>query len=267
MKKTAYTLFGAFAGLMAFTGCQTMDNDPGPQLAVMTEESPAASKSWSDQSGMMYTSANPLRESQASRGIIGTGEGAYERGSNPLGNFVRLHESKPDGLLVINYRNKATVNTTGMSRIASLSDSSGQMKVRFVETGFWGSTLPVYQGKTSPLLLGKRDVEYYIEIENTTDSALEVVVSVDGLNSATRSKATFKSRGYRVSPDETIKVKGWKDAYGIKRFKFTDLDSSVSAENRGQETVPDIGTIGFAVFKSKASQEAGTRGRAFAELR
>lgn len=267
MKKTGLTLFGAVLGLTAFTNCTTVRHEADLQPVMAQETRAATAQSPVADASMLYTSTATRKESQAAKGIIGTGDGRYERGSNPLGNFVRLSPSKPDGLLVIDYRNKATINTSGMNRIAELSDSSRLIKVRFVETGFWGSALPVYQGRTAPVLAGKRGTEYYIEIENTTDSALEVLVSVDGLNTATRTKASFKGRGYRVSPDETIKVRGWTARYGITRFKFTDLDSSVSAESSGQETVPDIGTIGFAVFRSKASQDAATRGRAFTELR
>lgn len=262
--KKEYLLPGILGiSLLALVSCteKMAYAPPSPQPVVMVESS----------SMMLASTATLKTESAASRGIIGTEEGTYESGTRTTKSFVRLNKVKPDGILVMDYRDESKISKSGLGRIQDLRDSSGMIKVKFVKDSFWSSTMPVYSyvGKNPrPTLLGKKGQEYSIEIENTTDSALEVVVSIDGLNTTTKQKASFKSPGYIVDPESKITVRGWtaNNYGGLARFKFSDLDSSVSAQKAGQETVPDIGTIGFAVFKSKASANAATRGRAFAEM-
>lgn len=209
------------------------------------------------------------RPSAASRGIIGTEEGKYEDAGNvSTFRFFRANPSKPDSLLVLDYRDQSKVKTEDMARLPVLKDPSGLVRIKFIKYGWWGSSLPVYVTQTQrPILLGDVGDEYSIEIENMIDEPLEIVVSIDGVNTQTRQPASFKGNGYVVKAGEKTVISGWRvDNYGgTRRFKLSSADQSNAAQRNDGKTIPDIGTIGFAIFKSKVQQDAGNRGRAFSD--
>lgn len=263
MKKLCFPLLSLGLGVFFLASCSTSHNHIQDATAW---DSPQMLKSTSSQKSAT-SSDNLARESSspASRGVIGTGHGTHEYTDVKHVEFTRLNK-KPDSLLVLDYRDESKADASSMARVSVLNDPHSWIGVRFLSDSWFSSTYPTYltQGGR-PMLLGERGKHYTIELENKTDSALEVVVSIDGLNTTTNKTATYASRGYIIGPHETVAVRGWTSGYGSYRFKFSDIDSTVAARSEGQANVPDIGTIGFAIFKSKASVNAATRGRAFAD--
>lgn len=207
------------------------------------------------------------KSSPASRGIIGTGHGKQVSEKMERVEFVRLSKKQPDSLLIIDYRDEDKVDKGSMARVKVLTDPHGLVGVRFLSDGWFSGAFSTYltQNNGRPMLLAERGEYYTIELENRTDESLEIVVSVDGLNTTTNSPATYASRGYVLGAKEKAAVRGWHTGWGsnVYRFKFSDIDGTVAAKRQEQETVPDIGTMGFAIFKSKAAANAGSRGRAF----
>ena len=203
------------------------------------------------------TQATPSRpkaarqKSAEERPGLATGFGESTRSPWNRESFVRA-SSKPAGTGVIYYNNREGIDAmTGYKRKASgVQTAAGNMIEWGIKGGF--GYLPTFDTYRSSrrFVVGKHDNSYSIVLKNRCKSRLEVVLSVDGLDVIGGKKASFSKRGYVISPDETLEIKGWRTGPDtVAKFKFSSVAGSYANLAHGDHR--NVGVIGLAVFTEK----------------
>jgi hypothetical protein len=109
--------------------------------------------------------------------------------------------------------------------------------------------LPAHQAADATYVAGAPGNEYSIRLRNRSDGDVLAVVSVDGVNVVTGETASPSQRGYVISANGELEIKGWrKSLERIAAFYFTDLGDSYAARTGRPD---DLGVIGVAVFERK----------------
>lgn len=115
-----------------------------------------------------------------------------------------------------------------------------------------GKPVPIYLAADGmPFIEGIPGKPYYLYIENKTSGRLEILSSVDGLNTLKKEPANWRSnRGMVVDGRAVWKNLGWRlNDNEVAEFKFADLESSI-ATKAGEPQ--NIGVIGIATFAEKS---------------
>lgn len=252
----------ALAGILAFTGLFS--------CSPIREGAPAAASDAPRESEAMGCMVPPPRE----RPGLATGWG-NER-SSPIfdRSFVRA-SSKPTGTDTIHYNDPQGIKAMAArtSRVSGMQSASGGL----VEWGVKGPVgfLPTYKewGYGRRLVAGEKNSTYSIAVRNRSNSTLEIVASVDGLDVQDGKPASFSKRGYLVDPGKTLEIDGFRTTYyHVAAFKFSSVSNSYANLRHGDTR--NVGVIGIAVFTQKGvdpwtwiTDEMQTRSgaRAFAE--
>ena len=91
---------------------------------------------------------------------------------------------------------------------------------------------------------------YEVVVKNDARRAVEVVVSVDGLDAMDGKPASLKKRGYILAPFETLAVPGFRtSASTVAAFRFGGMFDSYGHRRHG--TTANAGVVGVAVFEEK----------------
>lgn len=168
----------------------------------------------------------------------------------PSTSFQRA-SSKPAGVDAIYYNNREGLEAMGGmdSRVDPLQKAAGEM----VEWGIRGELgyLPAYQsymtGGYRHFVKGSAGSTYSIVVKNRCKSALQIVLSVDGLDVIDGKPGSVQKRGYVVQAGETLEVKGFRVGYHEEaEFKFSSVNNSYANLSRGETR--NVGVIGMAVF-------------------
>ena len=102
---------------------------------------------------------------------------------------------------------------------------------------------------------GEHGARYEVMLKNDARHAVEVVVSVDGLDAMDGKPASFKKRGYVLAPFETLAVEGFRTSAGsVATFHFGSMSGSYGQRRHGNTT--NAGVIGVAVFEEKRRHPA-----------
>lgn len=194
--------------------------------------------------------ARAERAAQQQRPGLGTGWGNTVSSRIGYGNFVRA-SSKPKGIATIYYNDKEGVNA--MANNWKHSGSGMQLAAGgLVEWGVksgWGS-LKNYHSGGKRYVVGRKGSNYSIVVKNRCHSALEVVISVDGLDVMDGRSASTRKRGYIIQPGKTLTVAGFRTSESaVAAFKFSSVANSYSNLRHG--TTRNVGVIGMAVFTQK----------------
>ncbi len=94
--------------------------------------------------------------------------------------------------------------------------------------------------------------KYSIEVKNTSDRRIGVVIAVDGRNIISGNKSSLKQneRMYIIEPYQTYRYEGWRTGMErTNRFYFTEQSDSY-----GEKVFSDasaMGTIALAVYREK----------------
>lgn len=142
---------------------------------------------------------------------------------------------------------KAMVNILGGSTTqhsGSLNAAGDRLKVSLQH---YGRTYPHYEASGRRIVIGEAGQSYGIRLENRTKKRLEVVLSVDGINTMSGKTASPSQRGYVLEPKETYEVEGYqKNQNTVRVFQFGRVADSVAATKGGAN---NVGVIGMAVFE------------------
>lgn len=115
--------------------------------------------------------------------------------------------------------------------------------------GSWGM-LKNYNTGSRRYVVGRKGSNYSLLVKNLSHSALEIVLSVDGLDVMDGKAASFRKRGYIIQPGKTLTVKGFRTSHSaVAAFKFSSTSGSYSNLRHGQTR--NVGIIGMAVFTQK----------------
>ncbi len=142
---------------------------------------------------------------------------------------------------------KAMVNILGGSTTqhsGSLNAAGDRLKVSLQH---YGRTYPHYEASGRRIVIGEAGQSYGIRLENRSKKRLEVVLSVDGINTMSGKTASPSQRGYVLEPKETYEVEGYqKNKNTVRVFQFGRVADSVAATKGGAN---NVGVIGMAVFE------------------
>ena len=133
-------------------------------------------------------------------------------------------------------------------KVGAMQTAAGEM----VEWGIKGryGYLPAYKGSGRRLVAGKKGSTYSIVVKNRCKSALEIVASVDGLDTEDGKTASFSKRGYIIYPGESVEIKGFRTSHSkVAAFEFSGVSNSYANLKHGDTR--NVGVIGIAVFTQK----------------
>lgn len=192
------------------------------------------------------TPAAPLAE----RPGLGTQAGRETYSQLVTSRLIRK-STVPDAVDSFHYNDekgaKAMVNILGGSTTqhsGSLNAAGDRLKVSLQH---YGRTYPHYEASGRRILIGEAGQSYGIRLENRTKKRLEVVLSVDGINTMIGKTASSSQRGYVLEPKETYEVEGFqKDKNTVRVFQFGRVADSLAAAKGGAN---NVGVIGMAVFE------------------
>lgn len=197
--------------------------------------------------GELRSAASPPVE----RPGLATGFGSERGAPMAYTSFVRA-SSKPVGTDVIYYNDKDGADAMAVQkwRIDPVQQAAGGLvewglKKRF---GFW----PAYRDSLLDrrYAVGKEGATYGIYVKNRSQSALEILASVDGLDVQDGRAATFAKRGYIVQPGDSITIRGFRTSVSkVAAFTFSSVPQSYANLKHGDTT--NIGVVGLAVFTRK----------------
>jgi hypothetical protein len=181
---------------------------------------------------------------------LGTGWGQQVKSEMGYTTFVRSSSSPYGGPAMLYYNDKE-----GVDAMTSWKYSGrGMQKAAngLVEWGVKGTfgNLKNYQSGGRRYVVGRGGGRYSLVVKNLAKSRLEVVLSVDGLDVLDGKAASFRKRGYIISPGQTLEVKGWRTSQdAVAAFKFSSVSGSYS--NLSGSGTRNVGVIGMAVFTEK----------------
>jgi len=113
----------------------------------------------------------------------------------------------------------------------------------------WGK-LKNYNSGGRRYVVGRKGSNYSLVVKNLSHSALEVVLSVDGLDVMDGKSASFGKRGYIIQPGKTLSVEGFRTSRSaVAAFKFSTVSGSYSNLRHGKTR--NVGVIGMAVFTQR----------------
>jgi hypothetical protein len=195
-------------------------------------------------------SISPLLNNPKSRPGLGTGWG--NRISSNLGyTSFRRNSSKPNSISSIYYNDKDGVSAMAGSwkyTGSGMQRAAGGL-VEWGVKGSWGM-LKNYNTGSRRYVVGRKGSNYSLVVKNLCHSALEVILSVDGLDVMDGRSASFRKRGYIIQPGKTLTVKGFRtSASAVAAFKFSSVSGSYSNLRHGKTR--NVGVIGMAIFTQK----------------
>lgn len=239
--KTRYLKNLSLAALLItpwiFSSCATYEGAP-PAAPSFTGGGAAAERSGD------YAATN---KSKRSRPGLGTGWGNEVTSNIGYTSFTRA-SSKPAGVASIYYNDKEGV--AAMAGSWKYSGSGMQQAAGgLVEWGVKGgwSMLKNYNARGKRYVVGRKGSTYSLVVKNRCHSALEVVLSVDGLDVMTGRAASYGKRGYIIQPGKTLTVEGFRTSESaVAAFKFSSVSGSYSNMRHGKTR--NVGVIGMAVF-------------------
>ena len=208
---------------------------------------------------------------EESRPGLGTSYGEHRRSSVESVEFRRAEPNTPDVVFSIRYDDVDGVRAAAKTkRSRAFSDDAIQhhsgLSFALLDSG--GRILPAAALGAELWAIGEPDARYSLAIANDTNSAFEVVASVDGLDVVDGRPADFASRGYIVDPFSSVVIEGWRTSEdAVAAFRFSSIEDSY-AERMGEGR--NVGVIGAAFFREapraweewRAPEETWRRDRA-----
>ena len=192
---------------------------------------------------------------RAERPGLGTAWGEPRESWVVPAHFARAWENRPSTVAKLFYNDREGVDAMvdhlggeprsipGLQRAAGglvrlgLRDGSGR----------WFETLEL---RNQRFAIGERGSRYEVVVKNESRKRLEVVLSVDGLDTFDGEAASFKKRGYVLGPRETLTVDGFRATDGsVAAFRFTNVGDTYA--QRRHEQTGNVGVIGLAVFAER----------------
>ncbi len=118
-----------------------------------------------------------------------------------------------------------------------------------------GEWLDCRESKRRHIATSTQGARYDVVVKNDARRALEVLVSVDGLDAMDGKPASFKKRGYMLAPFETLAVEGFRTSPAtVAAFHFGGMSDSYGHRRHGDTT--NAGIVGVAVFEEKRRPSA-----------
>lgn len=201
--------------------------------------------------------AKPSRASEPSdRPGLGTewGETRFSRISTVP--FVRADTDSPFATAAMFYndeegaRSMASVAGFRRTQPGWTSQANGVVSIGLRDEG--GRFLSGFVADGKNFIVGDAGRRYAIVVRNNTDSRLEVVLSVDGLDVLDGKAASFSKRGYLIDPRGELEVDGFRQSMDtVAAFRFGSVRGSYAAQKTGDSR--NVGVIGVAIFNERGT--------------
>jgi hypothetical protein len=118
-----------------------------------------------------------------------------------------------------------------------------------------GAWLDCREARGKRIVTGERGARYEVVLKNDARKAIEVLVSVDGLDAMDGKPASLKKRGCVLAPFETLIVEGFRTSRSsVAAFRFGSMIDSYGHRRHGDTT--NAGVVGVAVFEEKRRPSA-----------
>jgi hypothetical protein len=187
---------------------------------------------------------------EESRPGLGTAYGETRHSDVQTVGFRRADPSTPDVVFAIRYDDVDGVRAAARDqRSRAFRDDAMQRHggLSFALLDERGNILSAAAIGDELWAVGAPEQRYSLAIANDTNSAFEVVASVDGLDVIDGRPASFDKRGYIVDPFSSVVIDGWRTSEEtVAAFRFSSIDDSY-AERMGDGR--NIGVIGAAFFR------------------
>jgi hypothetical protein len=231
-----------------YGGGRSADLAPAPPSAGMSpRESP---------SPVVDSAAKAQRREAESRPGLGTewGETRFSRISTVP--FVRADATQPFATSALFYNDeegaRAMASASGFRRWSGgqFSTASGIVSIGLRDER--GAFLSGFIAGGKNYIVGEAGKRYAIVVRNNTDSRLEVVLSVDGLDVLDGKAASFSKRGYLVDPRAELEVDGFRQSMDtVAAFRFGSVRNSYAGQKTGDTS--NVGVIGMAIFNERGT--------------
>jgi hypothetical protein len=171
-------------------------------------------------------------------------------------NFVRATPERPLTLATVQYNDAEGARALGWSGWqrgpVALSDLS-QAGIKDANGKFFplDSRRGLFSGNKYGLI-GRIGERYTIWLRNDSDSRLEFVVSVDGLDVIDGRSAALNKPGYMIEPGRTTVIDGFRRSMSeVAAFRFSSVKNSYAQKKYGDAT--NVGVIGIAIFSERGT--------------
>jgi len=175
--------------------------------------------------------------------------------------FVRASAARPSGQARMYYNDPDGTRAMltflgGDARPCEGLQAAGGGLLRFGLRNGNGAWLDCRESHGRRIATGEHGARYEIILKNDARRAVEVLVSVDGLDSMDGKPASFTKRGYVLAPFETLAVEGFRTSRAtVAAFRFGPMFDSYGHRRHGDTT--NAGVVGVAVFEEKRRTPAG----------
>jgi len=186
---------------------------------------------------------------------LGTSWGELRESWVEPAQFVRASPSQPDEQARIYYNDREGATAMLAFLHGESHDASGLRPaqggaLRFGIRDGVGAWLGCREARGRRIATGEHGTRYEVVLKNDARHAVEVLVSVDGLDAMDGGPASFKKRGYVLAPSETLAVEGFRTSRStVAAFRFGGISGSYGQRRHGDAT--NAGVIGVAVFNEK----------------
>ena len=192
------------------------------------------------------------------RSGLATGWGDAKNSNIHFVSFQRS-SSKPAGVDRIYYNDKRGIElmTKNPRKVEGLQKAAGGLVEWGIKSGWGYARAYKDYGMTRRFVVGKKGRNYSIVVRNLSDSPLEIVCSVDGLDVQDGKNAAYSKRGYIVDPESTLEIEGFRTSRRkVAAFEFSSVVDSYANLKHGDAR--NVGVIGLAVFTPKGMRRWAT---------
>lgn len=241
-------------------GMGSLAMDDAPQVAATAAPTSPSSASTGASTGGAARKAESedavRRAEPKDRPGLGTewGETRFSRISTVP--FVRADPAAPFATAAMFYNDeegaRAMANTAGFRRTSGgfSSQANGVVSVGLRDER--GGFLSGFVASNKSFIVGEAGRRYTIVVRNNTDSRLEIVLSVDGLDVLDGRAASFAKRGYLVDPRSDLEVDGFRQSMDtVAAFRFGSVRGSYASQKTGDSR--NVGVIGVAIFNERGT--------------
>ena len=169
--------------------------------------------------------------------------------------FVRASATRPGAQARIYYNDRDGANAMlaflggDPKRCDGLQPVAGSLLRLGLRNGN-GEWLECNEARGRRIANADRGTRYEVVLKNDARRALEIVVSVDGLDVMDGKAASLQKRGYVLAPFETLAVEGFRTGAGtVAAFRFGRMFDSYTHRRHG--STENAGVVGVAVFEEK----------------
>lgn len=209
------------------------------------------------QSGAPMVASSESLGRTSSRPGLGTSAGETRWSRVNRTEFFR-RSSSPDAVASFHYNDedgaKAMADQLGggSKRSGLFTAADGRLRTGLVGNGWRSEPYPSLEARDKRIFIGRQDATYAVRLENRTDKRVEVVVTVDGLNTLSGKPASYSQHGYVLAAHQSADIDGFRlNNDKVKEFRFGTVAESKAAMTGSAR---NVGVIGLAVFDEDERQ-------------